>query len=253
MTGGRLATIWRHPIKAHGRERVAATHLAVGGTLLGDRVWAVTHAGTRAVPGRGGAEWAACANFARGAGNPALMAITATTHPQGGRLTLSHPARPALTFDPSADATRFLDWVAPLMDPERPEPTGIVPASSRGLTDTAFPSISLANPASLRALSQKAGRGLSPHRFRANLWLDGLAPWGEFDLVGRRLRLGHAVLEVVEPTGRCKATHADPETGARDTDILGLLRDGWGHTDFGVYARVVEAGPVAEGDRWAVA
>jgi hypothetical protein len=41
---------------------------------------------------------------------------------------------------------------------------------------------------------------------------------------------------------------ANPETGARDVDTLMHLRDGWGHQDFGVYAEVIEGGPIVVGD-----
>jgi len=248
MTSARLAAIRRHPIKAHGREPLEACDLAAGRTLPWDRTWAVAHARAKL----DGDAWVPCANFTRGATTPALMAITATLDAAAETVTLCHPDRPALTFRPDTEADAFLDWVAPLMPEGRPAPAGLVRSAERGMTDTAFPSISLNSTASLQALSERVGRPLSPERFRGNLWLDGLAPWAEFDLVGRHLRIGEAVLEVRERIGRCKATHADPETGARDTDTLGALQSGWGHTQFGVYAVVVESGRIAVGDEMAV-
>jgi uncharacterized protein YcbX len=85
-------------------------------------------------------------------------------------------------------------------------------------------------------------------RFRGNLWLDGFEPWQEFDLVGRDLRIGGAILRVRERITRCKATTVDPSTGVSDADTLGALQAGWGHQDFGVYAEVVTGGAVAVGD-----
>ena len=85
-------------------------------------------------------------------------------------------------------------------------------------------------------------------RFRGNVWLDGLAPFAEFDLVGREVRVGGAILRVRERITRCKATTVDPATGISDADTLGALAAGWGHQDFGVYAEVVEGGRVAVGD-----
>ena len=67
-------------------------------------------------------------------------------------------------------------------------------------------------------------------------------------LVGRRLRIGGAVLSVEVRIGRCLATATDPETGQRDADTLGALRAGWGAQEFGVYAEVVSGGRVALGD-----
>ncbi|MDZ4095394.1 MAG: MOSC domain-containing protein, partial [Paracoccaceae bacterium] len=85
---------------------------------------------------------------------------------------------------------------------------------------------------------------LSPHRWRGNFWIEGVAPWAEFDWIGRNLRIGTAVLQVVERIGRCKATTANPTTGQIDADTLAALNAGYGHQNFGVYAKVIEAGTV---------
>ncbi|WP_419523385.1 hypothetical protein [Lentibacter algarum] len=41
---------------------------------------------------------------------------------------------------------------------------------------------------------------------------------------------------------------ASPKTGERDTDTLALLRENWGHQDFGVYGEVIETGDIRLGD-----
>ena len=53
---------------------------------------------------------------------------------------------------------------------------------------------------------------------------------------------------VTEPIGRCSATHADPETGKRDLDMLALLTGLGQAENFGVFAEVIEGGDVAQGD-----
>jgi uncharacterized protein len=53
---------------------------------------------------------------------------------------------------------------------------------------------------------------------------------------------------VEEPIGRCRATGANPETGAFDADTMAALDAGYGHTDFGVFARVIAGGAVRAGD-----
>jgi uncharacterized protein YcbX len=85
-------------------------------------------------------------------------------------------------------------------------------------------------------------------RFRGNIWLDGLAPWEEFDLLGREITIGEARFTVRERITRCRATCTDPETGRIDVNTLDLLESGWDHTDFGVYAEVTQSGAVALGD-----
>jgi len=240
-----IARIWRHPIKGHGAEALETVGLETGRTMPWDRTWAVAHEAAKT----DGTGWAPCANFSRGAKAPALMAIMARLDAAAETVTLTHPDRPEITFAPDREADRFLDWVAPLMPAERAASARIVRVPGRGMTDSAFPSISILGLASLNALSAALGKDLSPLRFRGNIWLEGTAPWEEFDWIGRRLRLGEAEVEVRERIGRCMATTVNPETGTRDADTLGALERTWGHTDLGVYAEVVAGGRVAVGDR----
>jgi uncharacterized protein YcbX len=104
------------------------------------------------------------------------------------------------------------------------------------------------NAASLAALADRLGQPLAMERFRGNVWLEGLAPFAEFQLVGRELRLGEAVVKVRERITRCEATTVDPDTGVSDADTLGALEEGWHHKNFGVYAEVISGGRVAVGD-----
>ena len=240
----KVHALWRHPIKGHGAERLDRVHLTPGQTLPWDRRWAVADEGARLE----GAGWAPCRNFGRGAKSPQLMAVDAVSDPDAGTVTLTHPEREAITVDPDAEPGRLMDWARPLYAEGRPGPAAVIRAEGQGMTDADRPFVSLHSLASLRALSQGAGRDLDMRRFRGNLWLDGPALWEEDEWVGRRLAVGGAVLEVVEPIFRCRATEADPATGRRDADTLGAMERLKGETSFGVHALVVEAGEVAVGD-----
>lgn len=237
-----LAHICRHPIKAHGREELASVLLSEAECLPFDRHWAVAHEAAKLRDG-----WNPCVNFARGAKAPALMAITSTL--EGDRLTLRHPDRPDLTFRPDdpADLPAFLAWVGPLNPPERAQPAAIVKAG-RGMTDSDFPSVAILSLASLRELSGHMGRDLSIHRWRGNLWLEGMEPFAEFGLIGQSLRIGDAVLRIEERITRCRATMADPDTGHISGDTLAGLQAAYGHQDFGVYATVTNGGTIALND-----
>jgi uncharacterized protein len=243
----RVAHLWRHPIKGHGVEAVARTTLDAGATMPWDRVWAIAHEAAKVAPGQGG--WAPCANFSRGAKSPALMAIRAETDEVRGRVRLTHPEAEPIEVAPDdpADQARLVAWVTPLAAADRARPAFVVRAV-RGMTDSPFPSIAILGLASLAALSGRVGRPLAMERFRGNVWLDGLEPWEEFGWIGREIAVGDARLRVVERITRCKATCVDPATGRPDADTLGALEAGWGHTDFGIYAKVVAGGPVAAGD-----
>jgi uncharacterized protein len=239
-----VAHIVRHPIKGHGREELSAVTLTPGCCLPFDRHWAVAHEAARLTGG-----WVSCANFLRGAKAPTLMAITSELDEATREITLRHPEREDLRFHPdrAEDLPRFLDWVAPLAPPDRAQPAQIV-SVERGLTDSAFPSVAILSLASLRELSSRMGVPLSIHRWRGNLWLDGLPPWEEWAWVGRTLRIGGAELRIEERIIRCRATSADPETGRIDADTLGALQSGYGHQDFGLYATVVKGGTIRAGD-----
>ena len=240
----RLAQICRYPIKAYGREMLASVRLSAGQGLPFDREWAVAHEAAKLVPG-----WNPCMNFTRGAKAPALMAVTARLDEAARRVTLAHPEAGEITVAPdeAADQTRLLAWADPLIPPGRARPASVVRAGV-AMTDSDYPTVSVLSLASLRALSERMGMDLSIHRWRANLWLDGAEPWAEWDWIGKRFSVGDAILEVVERITRCTATTVDPETGKVDGNTLSALETGYGHQDFGIYARVVEAGTIALND-----
>jgi uncharacterized protein len=247
VSGWRLAHICRHPIKSAGYEEIAGTTLAPGRALPFDRAWAVAHAGADfGVSPQG---WEPKLKFLRGWAEGALMAVRARFDEAAQDITLTHPARPELTARLPADGAAVVDWLRPLWPERRPAPTALVARADGGaLTDVPEPYVSVLSLTSNRILGQRLGRELSIHRWRANLWLEGLAPWEEFDLVGREIAVGAARLRVARRITRCRATCANPETGRLDTDTLGALDEGYGHQDFGVYAEVIEGGAIARGD-----
>jgi uncharacterized protein YcbX len=242
-----LAAICRHPVKSAGYEELAAVELAEGRPMPWDRTWAVAHAAAPFAADPDG--WQPKMAFLRGWAEGSLMAIRARFDEASRTLHLTHPARPPFEGLMPAAGAALVDWLRPLWPANRPEPVRLVVRRDGGaLSDVPEPWVSVASLASNRALGQRLGMALSIHRWRANLWLEGLAPWEEFDLVGREIRIGPVRLRVEERIGRCRATCANPESGRMDADTLGALEDGYGHQDFGVYARVIGGGRVALGD-----
>lgn len=236
--------IWRHPIKSHGREALASVSLRAGESMPWDRLWAVAHAAAKAQPGI----WAPCANFSRVSKAPELMAITAALNEATGLLTLSHPKCPDLTFDPDANPDALIAWVAPLVPQDRALPDHIMRLDKRGYTDSDFPSVTLCNHASHRAVETQMGQNLSIDRWRGNIWFNSDAPWVEFDWIDREVQVGDAILRPRERTDRCLATTSNPETGTRDADTLTALKS-FGHQDFSVRCEVLQSGDVRIGDK----
>lgn len=240
----RLAQIWRYPVKSHGREAISSARLTAGACLPGDRIWAIAHEASSA----DNAAWSPCSGFTRVASSPSLAAIRAELHDDGETVTLSHPAQDSLTVAPDLQPRMLIDWVRPLTAAGRAAPERVIRVPGRGMTDSEYPSLTIGNLASHRAVEGRLGRPLQIERWRANLWLDDLPAWEEFDWIGRDIRIGGATLRIVERTGRCAAPSANPDTGQRDSDLLGLLDEQWNHTDFCVHAEVTQSGPVAIGD-----
>ena len=247
MTTARLAQIWRHPVKSHGRERIIEARLEAGRALPWDRVWAVAH--ERSCFDVDRPMWAPPGDFARCATTPRLQQIEVQTDPGYRTITFFHPDRQPLTIrcDDHGDGCEFIQWVMPISLGAPLLPARLVRAPDEAMTDTGYPSISLINLASHAAVERQLGRDLSPLRWRGNFLVEGLEPWEEMQWIGRTLRLGEAEFEVAEPIRRCRATEASPETGKRDADTLRALHEGFGHRNCGVYLKVTKGGDIQEG------
>jgi len=243
----RVAQIWRHPIKSHGREELAETKVTKGECLPWDRRWAVAH--ERSCFDVERPRWQPCQEFSIGAKSQRLQAINTYVDAQLGRLTLSHPDCVDITIDPDKgdDANRFIQWVMPISNGARMLPARLV-RGAQAMTDTDYKSISIINLATHRAIEEKHGRPLSPLRWRGNILIDGWNAWAEMDMVGQKIRIGQAEFEIREQITRCMATTADPATGQRDADTLGILNKDFGHQELGVYAVASATGDIHQGD-----
>ena len=243
-----VAHIWRHPVKSHGREALDRVTLEVGATVPWDRTWAVAHEGARIDADI----WSPCANFSRGAKAPQLMAIETSLDEMSELLTMRHPARPEITLHPERDEDAMIEWVKPLMPENRAQSARVVRVAGHGMTDTDFPSISIASLASHASVEAALEHSIQPERWRANIWLDGLAAWEEVNWVGRTVTIGDVEFDIRQQITRCLATTANTSTGERDADTLGALK-GFGHQEFGIYGVVTKGGSFALGDKASVA
>lgn len=248
MTNATLSAIYRHPVKGLGEQALGQVTLGAGEHMPWDRVWAIAHGGSEWNPQA--PAWVRPRNFVNRNHVPAVAQVRTSYEEGAGMLTLSHPGRPDLSVvpDTTGGATALTDWIAPLAEGARPGPYRLCRLASGGLTDFAEAHIAIASRASLQTLEEAAGHPLAPARFRMNLWLDGLAPWQEFDWVGREIQIGPVRIRVDMRDPRCQATAANPQTGQRDVPVPDILRERFGHTEFGLYARVVAGGTLTLGD-----
>jgi uncharacterized protein YcbX len=109
--------------------------------------------------------------------------------------------------------------------------------------------VSLVTTSSLDRVSAATGGVVDGAQFRATFTVDtaGEPPHVEDSWVGRRLRVGEAVVQVRAAIPRCAVVDLDPATGTRRGDVLAALagyRRAAGEIFFGVDAVVVGPGRV---------
>ncbi|MEM7498659.1 MAG: MOSC N-terminal beta barrel domain-containing protein [Pseudomonadota bacterium] len=246
---GQLAEIWRHPVKGVSAERIDQVALAAGAPFPHDRRWAIAHGASAFDPAA--PEWVARRNFVVQAHVPELARTEAQYDEEGGFLTLSHPEHGSVTLAPGTEAgdAALTAWIAPVAGERQPGPyrTASLP-DGQHLSDMPQNYVSILSLASLRALGDHVGQAMQVRRFRGNLWLEGLGPWQEEEWIGREIAIGEVRFRVDEPIGRCRATEASPVSGRYDAATVATLRKARGHTEFGVYATVIEGGALAIGD-----
>jgi uncharacterized protein YcbX len=114
--------------------------------------------------------------------------------------------------------------------------------------------VSVLSQPAVDALGAHGGRNgdFDARRFRPTLLIGDCAAHAEDAWVGRKVRAGEAVIDVVRLDPRCSLTTRHPETGERDADTLRWIDQTRGRVDgyvmFGVYADVAEPGLVRVGD-----
>lgn len=116
--------------------------------------------------------------------------------------------------------------------------------------------VTVQSAAGLAQLAPAAGcsEPLDGRRFRMTFTVNGIGAYEEETWLGRRVRLGAAVIRPRGNVGRCAATTFDPETGAKTADTLKALvatRADVPTTErmaFGIHAEVVSPGVVRVGD-----
>jgi uncharacterized protein YcbX len=236
VTDVRVLELWRYPVKSLQGERLDAAEIGPEG-LAGDRQWALFDVGT---------------GFGLTARRePDLLFAAARLRPDGGvevvlpdgtvtadDAVLSGWLGRPVTLRSAAEVTERRRYEAPEDDlDERSGWHDWEGAAGGAFHDNADGRVSLVSTATLGQWDRR--------RFRSNVLLDGA---GEGDLVGSPVRLGGAVLDVVEPIPRCvMVTRPQPGGIGRDTSVLKAIhRERSGN--LAVAARVLTPGSVRTGD-----
>jgi uncharacterized protein YcbX len=241
--------MWRHPVKGFTPESLTTVELSADACFPNDRLYAVED-------GPSGFDPANPAHISKQKftvlAKVAAVARVRTRYDDAtgeleARLDGAEPLRARLTEETGREA--FAAWLSQVLGDDVGGRLKVLPApGDYRFMDHPRGFVSIVSLASVRDLSEKIGLTVDPRRFRANLYVDGWPAWIETDTSGRAVALGGAEATVVEPIVRCVATHVDPDTGARDIDVVRALYETYGHRYCGIYVKVVRGGRVAVGD-----
>ncbi|MFI7520051.1 MOSC domain-containing protein [Micromonospora globbae] len=269
---GRVAQLWRYPVKSMLGEQLAAAAVGPAG-VSGDRVWALLHPESgRVVSAKDPRRWRGMLTLRAAGGAPDPVRITlpdgrvVSTCDDDADTVLSTVlgAPVTLTVTPPAGAT--LDRAVPdavlaagVTATVPVEVTTLGAAAPGSFFD--FAPIHLVTTATLDRVSAELPDGpVAADRYRPNLVVDAPgAGFVENGWVGRHLRVGaELVLRVLAPTPRCAVPTLGHGRLPRQPDALRVPArlnrieplPGLGRQPcVGAYAQVVTPGRVAVGDR----
>ena len=248
MTAARLAEIYRYPVKGLSPQKLQTVTLTPGETLPFDRAWAIEN-------GPSGFDPVAPKPLPKIAflmlmRNESLASLAADFDDSEHVLTLRRDGE-ILTrgcLDTPAGRTALEAFFDRFSAADLRGPARIVSSPGHAFTDVATRCVSLINRATVQDIEACIGAPVHPLRFRGNLHVDGLPAWAELDWVGRKINAGGVVLEAFKRIERCAATNVNPVTAERDLAIPRSLLEAYGHSDCGIYLKVVSAGVLTTGD-----
>ncbi|MGH9422161.1 MAG: MOSC domain-containing protein [Thermoanaerobaculia bacterium] len=224
---GKLAAMFRYPVKSMGAETVDTIEIGWNG-LAGDRRWAFVRDGMT----RSGFPWLTIRE------NPAMWGY----RPRFVEPTLPEESQ-TVVLTPSG---RELDVIDPALAEEVGRGSRVI-KQSRGIFDT-MP-LSVITTRTVAALSALVGEGLGAARFRPNLVIepDGDEDFPEDEWVGKVLRVGGMTMRVDKRDKRCVMVNVNPQTTEKNPDVLrAIARER--AACLGVYGTTVAIGRVEVGD-----
>lgn len=275
-SGGRVISLSRWAVKGLSADSLRSVRLSPGATFPNDRRWALLD-----LESRGASEWDATApqwlhkeNFVCAFTASELLSRYDTSFDDAlGMLSVRRKAyhsgggrreEPAILSE-SLHSVAGRDAISEFFSEATGKAVRVVTADARehvhqfGNTGSGVKrnndtrTIHLINAATVRELSEACGVAIEPERFRANVVIDGIAPWEEFSWVvgggeegGKKgaLRIGSASLEVLSRTVRCDGV----SDGTIDVPAA-LIEHFPEHGPYlGVYAQVRGEGDVSVGD-----
>ncbi|MBM3514841.1 MAG: MOSC domain-containing protein [Alphaproteobacteria bacterium] len=249
----KINSIYRYPLKGFSAERLARAELKAGRVIDGDRRFVLRHAASKFDPAA--PTWQRKAEFVVLAHGSAPATVETRFEAATGVMTVAQKnGHQLFVGNVMTDAgRRGASFVLSQVVKDGRGAVELIDAGALAMTDIQTPALSLINLASVKALSDKVGIALDPMRFRGNILIEDAAPWAEFELVGKSLRLGGATGRVMKRIDRCAATSVDPATATKDINVVAMLQQHFSHIDCGIYIEITGAGTIKAGDAITVA
>jgi uncharacterized protein len=243
-----IASLYRYPVKGLSPEPLPSVALGVGQTLPADRRYAIENSPSGFDPAA--PAWMPKSQFLMLMRNERLAGLQTHFEDDSHVLTIREHGKIAAHGDLETARGRAAieAFFAANFFRELKGPPKVLSGGGHSFSDVAKKVVSIINLGSLKAIENLVGLPIHPLRFRANLYASGWPAWHEFELLGQTLAIGGVRLKVVKRIVRCAAVNVDPETAARDLEIPPTLLRRLGHADCGVYAEVIEGGPIGIGD-----
>ena len=249
-TIGRVESLWRYPVKSMRGEQLNEAFVGYAG-VHGDRLYAFGSTKSPAgFPYLTGRENRAMVTYAPRFVHPD-RALLPPNFAEARALAEVLAAAPPAVADMALEVELPDGRVMAIDDPALAQELGSDQPpmrSDKAITDCR--PVSLFSIQTAQKLGGELGRAIDQRRFRANLYLDleGSEGFAEDGLAGTAVKIGKdVVIQVIDRDPRCAMITLDPDTGARDFDVLKTVTAG--HEGFaGVYGAVLAEGIVRPGD-----
>jgi uncharacterized protein YcbX len=249
-----IESLYRYPVKGLTPEPLEHAALTPGRCIPWDRAFALAQGDAAFDPEH--PAWVSKTNFMCLLRNAGIARLKTRFDEAAGLLNIETPAGGHFAASPltpagQAELTRF--FTNYLGDEARYGAAGKAPAfhfaENHSFCDHKTQVISLIGLGSLGALESAVGAKRDKRRFRANIYINGITPWAEFNWLGKTIRIGTQVTAIVqERIDRCGATTVNPDTAERDANPVKELQQNFGHIELGIFAEVLSPGTIQPGD-----
>ena len=253
----KIESLYRYPVKGLTPEPLASAALTPGRCIPWDRAFALAHGD--ATLDTANPSWVSKTNFMCLLRNAGIARLKTRFDDTQRLLSITTPAGETLVANPLtlSGKAKLTAFFTDYLGPEARYGTSQQPPAFHYFPEHSFCDhktqiISLIGLGSLRALEAAVGAPRDKRRFRANIYIEDIPTWDEFNWLGRKIRIGNVTASVRERIDRCGATTVNPDTGQRDANPVKELQTHFGHVDLGIFAEILTPGVVKPGDRLAL-